>query len=81
MDQEKRARLFSPRGHPPLGRDWAEGEELREQKLQELEEIAAGLLATANQLPTGPDRHKALLEIESFHALIAALKSAKETKK
>jgi hypothetical protein len=54
---------------------------MKEERLQELEETAAALLATANQLPPGQDRHKALLEIESFHAQIAVLKSAEEAKK
>jgi hypothetical protein len=59
----------------------AEGEEMREAKLQELEEMAAALLATADQLPPGKQRDDALLEIGSFRAQIAALKGADKAKK
>jgi hypothetical protein len=52
----------------------AEGEgEMRAAKLQELEEMAAELLATARKLPSGQDRHNALQEIERFRARITAL--------
>jgi hypothetical protein len=46
---------------------------MRAARLQELEEIAAKLLATARKLPAGPDRDKVLQEIGRFHAQIAAL--------
>jgi hypothetical protein len=52
----------------------AEGDEMRATKLQELEEIAAKLLATAGRLPPGQDRYNALREIGKFRARIAALK-------
>ena len=45
-------------------------------KLQELEEIAAKLLATASELPSGQDHHNALREIGRFRAQIAALQGA-----
>jgi hypothetical protein len=45
-------------------------------RLQELEEIAAKLLATARELPPGQERHNALREIGRFRAQIAALKGA-----
>jgi hypothetical protein len=52
----------------------AEGDEMRAAaRLQELEEIAAKLLATAGKLPPGQDRYNALREIGSFRARIAAL--------
>lgn len=44
------------------------------EKLQELEEMAAKLLATARKLLPGQDRHSALREIGRFRARIAALK-------
>jgi hypothetical protein len=44
--------------------------------LQELEEMAAKLLATARKLPPGPDRHNMLLEIGRFRTQIAALQGA-----
>jgi len=46
---------------------------MRAAKLQELEEMAAELLATARKLPSGQDRHNALQEIERFQARITAL--------
>src|SRR6202021_1505621 len=46
---------------------------MRAAKLQELEEMAAELLATARKLPSGPDRHNAIQEIERFRARITAL--------
>jgi hypothetical protein len=46
---------------------------MRAAKLQELEEMAAELLATARKLPSGQDRHNALQEIERFRARITAL--------
>jgi len=42
-------------------------------KLQELEEMATELLATARKLPPGPDRHNMLQEIGRFRARITAL--------
>jgi hypothetical protein len=54
---------------------------MKEARLQELEEMAAALLATANQLPPGQDRYNALLEIGRFRAQIAALKNAENAKK
>jgi hypothetical protein len=51
----------------------AEGEEMKATKLQELEEIAAKLLATAGRLPPGQDRYNALREIGKFRARIVAL--------
>jgi hypothetical protein len=53
----------------------------RLQELDELEEMAAGLLATALQLPQGRQRDDALLEVGSFRAQIAALKGAEKAKK
>jgi hypothetical protein len=52
----------------------------RLQELQELEEMAAALLATALQLPQGRQRDDALLEVGSFRAQIAALKGAERVK-
>jgi hypothetical protein len=49
---------------------------MRVARLQELEEIAAKLLATARELPSGQDRHDALREIGRFRAQIAALQGA-----
>ena len=49
---------------------------MREARLQELEEMAAKLLATARKLPPGQDHHNALREIGRFLAQIAALKDA-----
>jgi cytochrome c556 len=46
---------------------------MRAAKLQELEEMAAELLATARKLPSGQDRHNALQEIGRFRARITAL--------
>jgi hypothetical protein len=51
----------------------SEGEEMRATRLQELQEMAAKLLATAGELPPGEDHHNALREIERFRARIAAL--------
>jgi hypothetical protein len=45
-------------------------------RLQELEEIAAKLLATASELPPGQERHNALREIGRFRAQIAALQGS-----
>jgi hypothetical protein len=46
---------------------------MRATKLQELEEMALRLLATARKLPPGQDHHNALREIGRFRAQIAAL--------
>jgi hypothetical protein len=43
-------------------------------RLTELEDVAAKLLATAHELPPGKDRRIALQEIETFRARITALK-------
>ena len=45
---------------------------MRAARLKELEEMAAKLLETARKLPSGPDRHNALREIERFQARITA---------
>lgn len=42
-------------------------------RLQELEEMAAKLLATACKLPPGQDRHNALREIGRFRARITGM--------
>jgi len=47
---------------------------MREARLQELEEMAAKLIATARELPPGQDHHNALREIGRFIEQIAALK-------
>jgi hypothetical protein len=49
---------------------------VRAAKLQELEAMAAKLLATARELPPGQDHHNALREIGRFRAQIAALQGA-----
>ena len=54
---------------------------MREARLQELEELAAELLATSLQLPQGRQRDDALLEVGSFRAQIAALNGAEKAKK
>jgi hypothetical protein len=54
----------------------AEGEEMRAARLQELQEMAAKLLATARELPPGQDHHNALREIGRFCAQIDALQDA-----
>jgi hypothetical protein len=54
----------------------AEGEEMRATKLQELEEMAAKLLATARELPPGQERREVLQEIDKFRARIIALQGA-----
>jgi hypothetical protein len=41
---------------------------MRAHRLQELEEMAAKLLATARKLPPGPERHGLLKEIGRFRA-------------
>jgi hypothetical protein len=49
---------------------------MRAVRLQELEEMAAKLLATARELSSGQDHHNALREIGRFRAQIAALQGA-----
>ena len=44
------------------------------ERLRELEEIAARLLALARELPPGEERHKAFQQIGSFQARINTLK-------
>jgi hypothetical protein len=46
---------------------------MRTVRLQELQEIAARLLATAHDLPPGQDRHNALREVGRFRARITDL--------
>jgi hypothetical protein len=48
----------------------------RAARLQELEEMAAKLIATARELPPGQDHHTALREIGGYVEQIAALKDA-----
>jgi hypothetical protein len=43
------------------------------QELEEMQEMAAKLLAAARQLPPGQDRHNALREVGRFRVRIAAL--------
>jgi hypothetical protein len=47
---------------------------MRATKLQELEDMAAKLLATARKLPPGPDRNDILQEIGRFWSKIIACK-------
>jgi hypothetical protein len=49
---------------------------MREARLQELEEMAAALLATARELPPGQERHEVLQEIGKFRLRITALQGA-----
>jgi hypothetical protein len=49
---------------------------VRAERLHELEEMAAKLLATARNLPPGQDRYNALREIGRFRAQIDALQGA-----
>jgi hypothetical protein len=46
---------------------------MRATKLQELEEMAAKLLATARKLPPGPDRSSILQDIGRFRSQINSL--------
>jgi hypothetical protein len=56
-------------------RQRAEGEgQMNAERLRELEEIAAKLLALARELPPGEERHKAFQQIGSFQARIDTLK-------
>jgi hypothetical protein len=45
------------------------------ERLRELEEIAAKLLALAHELPPGEERHKAFQQIGSFQIRIDMLKN------
>src|SRR5450759_497715 len=49
---------------------------MRAARLQELQEMAAKLLATARELPPGQDHYNALREIGRFCAQIDALQDA-----
>jgi hypothetical protein len=49
---------------------------MRATKLQEMEEMATKLLATARKLPPGPDRHNMLQEIGRFRAQIISLQGS-----
>jgi hypothetical protein len=49
---------------------------MREARLQELQEMAAKLLATARELPPGQDHHNALREIGRFRAQILLWKAS-----
>jgi hypothetical protein len=49
---------------------------MRATKLQQLEEMAAKLLATARMPPPGQDRHNPFQEIGKFRARIVAPQSA-----
>jgi hypothetical protein len=49
---------------------------MRASRLQELQEMAAQLFATARKLPPGPDRRNILQEIGGFRVQIAALQGA-----
>jgi hypothetical protein len=56
----------------------AEGEEMRAARLKELEEMeemAAELLATARKLPPSQERHEIFQEIRNIRAQIDALKA------
>ena len=44
-------------------------------EMQDLEAMAAKLLATARKLPSGQDRHDILKQIGKFRARITALKA------
>jgi hypothetical protein len=48
---------------------------MRVARLNQLEEMAAKLLATARELSAGQDRHNALREIGRFRARISALQT------
>ena len=49
---------------------------MRAARLQELQEMAAKLLAKADELPPGQDHHNALREIGRFSAQLIALQGA-----
>jgi len=56
-------------------RQRAEGEgQMNAERLRELEEIAARLLALARELPPGEERHKAFQQIGRFQTRIDTLK-------
>ena len=46
---------------------------MRKERLQELEEMVAKLLATARSLPPGHDRHNELRKVAKFRARITDL--------
>jgi hypothetical protein len=48
---------------------------MREARLQELQEMAEKLLATAGALPPGPDRYNALREIGRLRAQVVSLQA------
>jgi len=48
-------------------------------RLQELEEMAVKLLATARKLPPGPDRRNMLVEIGRFRSRIISLQGPGST--
>jgi hypothetical protein len=52
---------------------------MRATKLQELEEMAAKLLATARKLPPGADRRNMLAEIGRFRSQIISLQGPRST--
>ena len=50
---------------------------MRMQRLQELEEMAAKLLATARKLPPGDERHSMLQEIGRYRSRLMSLQGAR----
>jgi hypothetical protein len=48
---------------------------MRAARLQELQEMAAKLVATARKLPPSQERHEVLQEIRNIRARIEALKA------
>jgi hypothetical protein len=54
----------------------ANGLKAKATKLQELEKMAMGLLATARKLPPGPERRNILQEIGRFRSQIVFLQDA-----
>jgi hypothetical protein len=53
--------------------------ETRAARLQEMEEMAAEMLATAHKLPPSQERHEILSEIEKMRARIDGLKAKSKT--
>lgn len=49
---------------------------MKSERLQELEKMAAKLLATARKIPPGPDRRDILEEIGRFRSQIVSLQIA-----
>jgi hypothetical protein len=49
---------------------------MRVKRLQELEEMAAKLLAAARKLPPSPERHNVLQEIGRFRSEIVSLQNS-----